>query len=198
MALPAELRERLHERHVLTQRQLVDLTARRVALELGRLPNLSPEAEQAYVAAAVPLIAAGQRRSATVAAAYARAVAPDVDPRAALELQLDDVVVTADTAWVASPIIRARAELAGGAAWAAALAVAASKARGYVSGDLAVAQRHGLERGARSTGRDVRYRKAVVGDACAWCRAVASTLYALPSNVPFHERDGCGVEPVYD
>lgn len=196
---PAELVDRLHVRHRDAQGRLLDVVARRLELELARLQNLSDEQRDLYVARAVPLIVAGQRRAATLAAGYARAIAPTRDPQLPVELAVDEVAVTAETAWVASPIIRARAELAAGAAWTAALAVAASKARGYVSGDLAVAQRHGLERGAASTGARLRgYRKVLAASACPWCRDVADGVYARASSVPFHERDACSVAPVFD
>lgn len=197
--LPGALEDRLRSQHVLAQGRVLAAVAIRLEAELARLPNLSPEAADVYVAAAVPTVAAGQRRAATLAAGFARALAPTVDRSRPLELELETVAVTADTAWIHSPIIVGRRELGAGATWAAAIALAAVKAKGYASGDLAVAQRHGLERGARSTGARVAgYRKALAGGACAWCRDVAGTLYALPSNVPFHEHDACSVVPVFD
>lgn len=198
-APPAELVSRYVAQHRDAQGRLLDVVAGRLALELGRLPDLSDDARDAYVAAAVPLVAAGQRRSATLAAGLARAIAPKRDEGPPLELALDDVTVTAETAWLTSPIIVARRELGDGASWAAAIALAASKARGYTAGDLAVASRHGLELGARSSGARVRgYRKVLAGGACAWCRDVSSGVYGSASSVPFHAHDACSVAPVFD
>lgn len=200
MALPPELELRLHEQHRLAQTRLADATALLLAARIARLEALGDEQLEQYVAGAVPVVVAGQTRSAALAAGYVRTLAPPTrERRPPLELELGDIAVTAETPWLASPIIRARTELSRGGTWEQSLAVAATRARGYVYGDLAVAQRFGLERGGRSAGREPSgYRKHLAPSACAWCSAVSQTVYALPSNVPFHERDRCSVSPVFD
>lgn len=196
--VPRHLVERLTQQHRVAQGRLLAVVAGQLAGRLSQLPDVSDESRDAYVAGAVPLIVAGQRRAATYAAAFARAIAPAVDPAGRLDLQLDELVVTAETAWVASPIIVARRELGAGSSWGAALELAATKAKGYTSGDLAVAQRHGITRGAASTGAELDgYRKVLAGGACAWCRDVSGGLYRSADSVPFHEHDACSVEPVY-
>ena len=202
--LPAELVERLHERHRLAQNRLLDATAALLDVRLRRLEDLGDEQAALYVADAVPVVARGQQRAAELAAGYVRVIATSDPERRQRPLELEPELVTPETPWMLSPIIRARRELAvteleGPDAWTAALGIAVAKMRGYVSGDLATAQRHGLERGADASGLRVRgYRKQLSGTACSWCRDVSQTVYALPSNVPFHERDACSVAPVLD
>lgn len=195
--MPDELARRLVAGHLAAQQRTLDLVAAQLAALLGQLPDLGDDSAARYVAAAVPVVVTGQARAAHLAAGFARSLAP-VRAELPVELDVAEVAVTAETAWLASPIVVGRRELADGAGWAAALALAASKAKGYASGDLHVAQRFGLDRGARATGSRARFRKSLAGDACSWCRNVSTTLYRQASSVPFHEHDACSVEPVYD
>lgn len=190
--------DRVVAAHLAQQTRVRDLVALQLALLLEQLPALDDPSRDLYVAAAVPVVATGQRRAAELAAGFARAVAPRLDERPAA-LDVDRILVTGETAWLGSPILVARRQLADGGSFADAITLAASKARGYATGDLQVAARYGLERGAAATGARVRgYRKSLAGDACPWCRDVSGRLYRQASSVPFHEHDACSVEPVYD
>lgn len=198
MARSRDLVRRLTAQHVASQGRILEVVAARLAAQLAQLPDLSDESSTLYVASAVPVIVAGQRRAAAVAAGFARAIAPKREDGRPLELAAVPVV-TAETAWVASPIIVGRRELGAGASWGAAIALAASKAKGYTAGDLAVAQRYGIEQGAHSTGSTVHgFAKSPAGNACPWCVVVSDTVYRDASSVPFHENDACSVEPVFD
>lgn len=197
---PDPRRDRLTVLHRDRQRAVTAAVGARLAAALRNLPDVSDESSARYVAQAVPVIVAGQRTAATLAAGYVRALAPATGPlERPVDLTLGDLAVTADTAWVASPIIRARAKLAAGNTYLAAIDAAASYAEGLASGDLAVAQRLGLEAAAGASGAGVRgWVKEADGAACRWCQDVAQGVYSSAESVPFHDNDRCSVAPLFD
>jgi hypothetical protein len=194
----AASRSRLHATHRQRQQQTQATVGAMLARLVRALPDLSDDAAELYVARAVPVIVAGQRNAAALAAGYVRAAAPTLRRDRPPDLSLGALAVTAETPWVASPIIRGRAKLAQGLAWAEALDAAGAYAGELASGDLQRAMRFGLDAGADAVGARVRWRKELSGGACPWCVTVAAGSYTSADSVPFHEHDRCSVAPEFD
>jgi hypothetical protein len=117
------------------------------------------------------------------------------------ERAVADALVGEDSPVARSPILRLWGVLGEGGAMADAQQQAASYAEGLSSGDLQAAERGGLHEAARATGRDIKgWRKVLGPKACDWCRTIASDesgRYHSADSVPFHQRDECGVAPVF-
>ena len=92
------------------------------------------------------------------------------------------------------------AQLDAGVEELAAREAAASYAGALSSGDLQAGMRGGLGEAVRVAGKEPSgWRKSLSGDPCDWCRLVgAERVYYAADRVPFHDRDSCGVAPVYE
>lgn len=150
----------------------------------------------AYNRAAAPVVAGGQHRAAQLAVAY---IATQAQPRStpALGVALRDLIVTRASPVTRSPILRLWSLIDDGHAVAEAQGAAGSYAEALASNDLQVAERAGLNEGARVAGeRVVGWRKALDPGCCAWCQRLAVGTYRSAESVPFHERDRCSVAPI--
>jgi hypothetical protein len=189
--------DRAHRR---AQRQLASVVERRMrALVVGLDAPESQSAMTAYSRAAVPLVAGAQTRSATLSLAYMRQVAtPRRTP--SIERALRGVLVTAESPVATSPVLRIWGLVEQGMTVGEAQVAAASYAWGLASGDMAVAERGGLDEGATASGeRIIGWRKELSPDSCDWCQLVgAERIYSSADSVPFHERDECSVAPVFE
>lgn len=173
---------------------------------MGVLMGLQdPDSEQAqltYATLATRLVAGAQHRSATFAIAYLHTLSPPApgSPPASVDRALADALVTPGSPVATSPVLRLLARLAEGDEEPVARQAAGSYAGALATGDLQAAQRGGLTEGARAGQRRVRgWRKELSADACDWCTEIAAGggRYHSPATVPFHERDHCGVAPVF-
>lgn len=157
----------------------------------------SDEAAALYLPGAVERTAGGQARAAALAAGYVAGImAAAVDPPSRLApVDLSGVpLVTEETRWLYSPVLRMRALLAEGVAEPAAHAQASAYAVSMVPGDLQAAERAGLDAGAAAHNARARFRKVPAGGACGWCQEIASKDYPSAEAVPFHAGDRCSVE----
>jgi hypothetical protein len=158
-------------------------------------------AQATYAAVAARLVGGMQRRSATFAITYLAQLSPPAPGTvASLDRALDGALVTAGSPVATSPVLRLLARLSEGDDEPVARQAAGSYAGALATGDLQAAQRGGLEEGARAGGRRVRgWRKELAPGACEWCVMIASGggRYRQPDTVPFHQRDHCGVAPVF-
>ena len=186
------------ETHRRVQRRLDEVTGAKLAAIIAALPDpTTQEGMNAYNVAAAKLVAGGQHRSARLALAYmasrrAFVEAPDV-ARA-----LAPVLVTRESPVTRSPILRIMGLAAEGVAIALAVEQAGAYASSLVSNDLQVAERAGLDEGARASGEEiVGWRKSLAANACGWCRSASHRVYSDADRVPFHENDHCSVEPVF-
>jgi hypothetical protein len=157
----------------------------------------------AYNRRAYLIVAGAQVRSAQVAIAYMSLVVPfdrtRPTPTAASAIAAAGVAVTAASPVARSPILRLWHLIDDGAGEAEAKLAASSYADELASTDLHVAQRAGLESGARAGHRRIDgWRKDLSADACDWCRLVAGRTYRSADSVPFHSRDNCSVAPVLE
>jgi hypothetical protein len=159
------------------------------------------QARAAYAAFAVRMVGGAQRRSADLAIGYlARLSPPRVGAPASVTRALTGVTVHPDSPVATSPILRLLARLAQGEEELVARQAAGSYAGALGSGDRQAAERGGLTEGARAGSRPVRgWRKELGPGACDWCIQIASSggRYRAPETVPFHDRDHCGVAPVF-
>ena len=195
-------RERLHSRHRELQAQNAKDVAGKLGAALRSLPNLSDESRDIYVSRSVPIVAGGQRRAASLAAAYVRFLAGAREGSPALELGRRGV--TAESGWVASPVARGRAKLAADLPWSAAIDAASTYAAGLASCDLQVAVRFGADAGAKSVDAEIiGWRMELSPSACDWCQMVSGEAadnpraYHDPDGLPFHEHCQCAPAPIF-
>jgi hypothetical protein len=191
-------------KHRRAQERLARETARRLSALIVALPD--PEADDAlelYGPQAARVVGGGQERSASFAIAYVSKNAPRARGKSPASVQraLTDVLVTEESPVARSPVLRLKSSLADGTELSIAQQEAASYAEALSSGDLQAAERGGLSEAARASGRRIHgWRKVLSSSPCEWCSRVASTTgrYKSPETVPFHERDRCGVAPVFE
>jgi hypothetical protein len=169
---------------------------------LGLQDPGTDEAATAYATAAARYVGGGQRRSAQLAIGYLNVLSPPpagAQP-ASVDRALHGTLVGLDSPVATSPLLRLLARLADGDEELVARQAAGSYAGALATGDMQAAQRGGLAEGARVGGRKVRgWRKELSADPCEWCINIASGggRYRHPDTVPFHQRDHCGVAPVF-
>jgi hypothetical protein len=185
-------------------------TSRRLKALIEALPE--PEAQaamDAYAPAAARVVAGGQHRSATLGMAYVGKIAPRAPAKTAptVERALAGLLVDESSPVARSPVLRLWKRLGEGVDPAEAKREAAAYAEELGSNDLQAAERGGLQEGARASGRKVKgWRKVLSTSPCEWCRSIAGTAgssgqsgrYKQAETVPFHERDRCGVAPVFE
>jgi hypothetical protein len=196
--------------HRTAQERLAAETARRLAALIGALPEPGEQAAMdAYAPAAARVVAGGQHKAATLGMAYVGRLAPRAPGKAAptAERALAGVLVDETSPVARSPVLRMWKRLGEGVDVTEAKREAASYAEELGSNDLQVAERGGLQEAARASGRKIKgWRKVLSSSPCEWCRSVAgaegssgqSGRYHQADSVPFHERDQCGVAPVFE
>ena len=172
------------------------------ALLLAIRDPSSDEAFELYAAQAATVVGGAQRRSALFAIAYLAQLSPPAreTPPATVDRALTGTAVTAASPVARSPMLRLLARLKDGDDELLARQAAGSYAGALATGDLHAAERGGLDEGARAGRRQIRgWRKELSVDPCPWCVTIASGggRYRRAETVPFHERDRCGVAPVF-
>jgi hypothetical protein len=191
----------LDRRHRLAQQALGERVGQTLAKVIVELPEpLEQEAMERYLARAVPVVAGGQRRAAALGIAYLRELSPPARGKLppTVDRALSGQLVTADSPVATSPVLRLWGRVNEGDSLGVAQAAAASYAGALAIGDLQVAQRLGLEEGARAAEREVTgWAKELSGDACDWCQEIAGQVYRSADAVPFHDRDRCAVAPAF-
>lgn len=159
------------------------------------------EAAAVYATQATRIVGGAQRGSARLAIGYMHLVSPQAPGTPALlDRALAGTLVTPDSPVATSPLLRLLARLAEGDEEPVARQAAGSYAGALATGDVQAAQRGGLEEGARAGARRIRgWRKELAPDPCEWCVTIAAGggRYHSPDTVPFHQRDHCGVAPVF-
>jgi hypothetical protein len=193
----------LDVRHRQAQRRLSGALTRSLAVLIAGLPDpTSQEAMELYSSESLRLVAGGQQQAAQLAIAYMTILSPPARrrlPASTARALAGGVAVTPDSPVTRSPVLRLWERIEAGDELPVAQASASSYAGGLASGDLAVAERGGLNEGERAGSRPVRgYSKELSGAACDWCRSVAGRVYRSADAVPFHQRDRCSVAPVFN
>jgi hypothetical protein len=196
--------ERADVVHRRAQLALADRVSLALANLIASLPD--PESQDAielYAPSAARIVAGGQERAARFSIAYVAQLAArsSVKSPPTTERALASVLVSSESPVARSPILRLWGLRADGEALDEATRRASSYAGELATGDLQVAQRAGLEEGARASAKNVRgWRKELSADACEWCRKIASGggRYRSAETVPFHARDHCSVAPVFE
>lgn len=191
----------LDRRHRRAQDRLGQTVQAALMGALGGLPDPGSDTSKAvYAAFAVRMVGGAQRRSADLAIGYLAQLSPPSGAPASVGRALAGVTVTSQSPVATSPILRLLSRLAEGDEESVARRAAGSYAGALGSGDVHAAERGGLSEGARAGTRPVRgWRKELGPGACDWCVEIASSggRYGAPESVPFHERDHCGVAPVF-
>lgn len=156
------------------------------------------DAMVAYNAAAAIVVAGGQHRAAQLALAYiGRQATARTTP--SIGDALRPVLVTRESAVARSPVLRLWALLGEGATTVDAKTAASSYADALGSNDLQVAERAGLDEGARvADAHIVAWRKVLDPGCCEWCHKTSTRTYRSADSVPFHERDRCSAAPVLE
>jgi hypothetical protein len=188
------------EAHRRAQQQLAGNVSARLAAMIAGLPAAREQAAMdVYNQAAARLVAGGQRRAAQLAIGYLSLIVDGQPGRAAPspDRAIADVRVSPQSAVAYSPILRLWYLIDQGLELGDAKLAAGSYADELATNDLHAAQRAGLDEAAHAADRRIEgWQKQLAGDACEWCRSVATKTYASAESVPFHPRDACSVSPV--
>jgi hypothetical protein len=192
----------LDQAHRQAQDNLAGAVSVRLQAILLAIPDIqTQEAMEAYSSQAARLVAGGQHRSAQLALAYVARLSPPAPGKLppSVDRALRGKLVDTYSPVATSPMLKVWGLMEEGEEETVARQIGASHADGLSSGDLQVAQRSGLEEGARAGRRPIRgWAKQLSGGACEWCREVAGQVFSAPDGVPFHQRDRCSVGPVFD
>jgi hypothetical protein len=155
---------------------------------------------EAWLVRSVPLVQSGQRSAALVSARAAWTLLASSDGVSATMSAVVPKLVTAETPWQSSPMLRLRSLLAEDAPWDVAKADSGAYAQMLASGDLNSAAREGgdqaVEQLAEEVDGPIAWAKVAAPDCCAFCQRSAGQLYRAAGNVPMHSGDHCGYQPV--
>jgi hypothetical protein len=177
----------------------------RVLAALGRVwgrgvTSADDAALEAWLAGSVPVVQAGQRASSALSARNTWGILRRSDGLTGNAPATAPELVTADTPWQSSPILRLRKHLGEGLAWEEAHALAGAYAQELATGDLGAAMRSGADQAASLAAPQIdgpiRFAKVPSGTACDWCRNVSRKLYLRADSVSAHLADKCVVSPV--
>jgi hypothetical protein len=134
-----------------------------------------------WLARSVPLVGSGQRTAASSAARGTWALLARSDGITGLMPAFTPELVTAETAWQSSPVLRLRALLAEGQPWPSAKADSGAYAQMLSSGDIGAASRQGADHAAEVAAEQiagpVAWAKVPAADCCPWCSRVSTRLY---------------------
>jgi hypothetical protein len=168
------------------QERLAKLFAQRVQFIWDRLPGYDTEDEPRFIESVDPVVAAGQRQSMQLTAAYLGVMSETVASSELADLELR------------APFIALRTHLASGGEWERALEV--GQARAFTLGQNAVVSAADQVIQSPADGRTkVGYRRTAKTPSCDWCLRMAGR-YELGDNDCFrrHDRCDCVVTPIYE
>lgn len=184
-----------------SSRAALDSTGQATAGLVRRLwdvavPGLDDAALEGYLGRAVPLVSSGQR---VAAQAVARTTASLLEASGSLPAVMP-TLVTAETPWLSSPMLRLRSLMAEGADYLEARDVAGRYAAALTVGDVQAAAREGAQQAAQALEADmdgpIAWTKIPAPGCCAWCERLSTRLFYDATSVAMHAADKCGFRPV--
>ena len=159
--------------------------------------GLSDAQADAFVAAAVPVVAGAQTATAHLVAAYVAALRRQVLGSA--EQSTVDVTglrgVEPEQVY-RRPVVTARTAVAD-VGFDEAMGQAEQRAGVLASTDVALAQRAAMLQAVGSDERVVGYRRVLTGDSCAYCATASTQRYRRGSLAPLHPHCDCSWTEIY-
>lgn len=154
-----------------------------------------------FLAVALPLVAAGQRRTVALTDAYLsrmvgrRAVGLNADrlTGAAVRAGTDPATV------YERPFVQLWSALSNGTPFADAMNAAGARASGAAQTDISLTMRASAAEfndTLPAEERPWRWVRVPSGESCGLCVTASTQLYKSPDLLPIHDRCDCGVEPV--
>ena len=190
--------EQLAQAHIAAQEQVRRQTAAAVARAWTSLPGYDRADVPQFLAAAVLIVAAGQRRSVALTNAFlARAVG-----RAPLPLDVSALTGAAVRAGTppddvyTRPFVTTWTALKDGAPWEDAVAAGEHRATSAAAMDVQLSMRQTLVVAGEQDPRILGYQRVPDAGACEFCRLVAGQRYRTDQLMPIHNHCGCGVDVI--
>lgn len=176
----------------------------RVAGLWDRLGGLDDDQADAFVAAALPVVAGAQTATGGLVAAYIATLTGLVtgDPVRPAAIRPADLSTTALRGVAAAevyrrPAVAARTAIAKGRSPQEAFRFGRDRAGDLAETDVILAQREATIRVASADERIVGYRRVLTGRSCAFCATASTQRYRSSDLMPIHDRCDCGIAPIY-
>lgn len=151
-----------------------------------------------FLAAAVPVVSAAQRHTASLTVAYlaraAKVRPPAIDTSALTGAPLRNGAAPDEV--YRRPFVTVWTALAAGTAWAAAVEAGRARAVATAETDMQLATRATAGAVGNSEDSIVGYRRVVSGEACELCASVAGAFLSDANVMPLHPGCSCTLEPV--
>lgn len=185
--------------HIDAGERLRTYAAEAVGAAWQRLPGYDESDVDAFLAAAVPVVAAAQRQSVIVTDAYlARSLRRQ-------NLGIDPAVVLAAVRGATGPqevyrrpFVTVWTALAAGKAFEDAIAAGLAHATSSARMDVQLAMRQTMQT-AQDRIPEIRgYRRVADPGACDYCSAIDGAFVKSADAMPLHNGCGCGLEPITD
>lgn len=178
--------------------------AARVAGLWDRLGGLTDEQADAFIAAALPVVAGAQTATGGLVAAYISTLTGLVtgEPARPAAIRPADLSTGALRGVAAAevyrrPAVAARTAIANGRSPQEAFRFGRNRASDLAETDVILAQREATVRSVSLDERIVGYRRVLTGRSCAFCATASTQRYRTADLMPIHDRCDCGVAPIY-
>lgn len=182
--------------HIEAERRIRTEVIARLTAAWHQLPAYNRENLPQWLAAALPIVAAGQRSSASLTNAYiARSIG-----RAPTPIDISQVTGagvrngTPPATVYERPFIRVWTALAAGKLYADAVNEGLQRAQSNAAMDVQLSMTHTVAAVASSDPTILGYKRVPDPGACDLCTIASEQLYHDDSLMPIHNNCGCGVE----
>lgn len=182
--------------HILAQERLRTLLSTAVGTAWSNLPGYDRHNVDEFLAAAVPLVVAGQRRAAALTEVYV-ATHLGRTPRgvpARVGADLRNGVPPEEV--YRRPFVQVWSALKAGTGFLDAVSGAQARAQASVEMDVQLASRAMFQDAQDAYDIEFGYQRVADGGACAFCLEVDGAYVKSADAMPLHNRCGCSLEPL--
>ena len=185
--------------HILGQAQIRALVARLVTAAWAGLPGYDEEDVEPFLALAVPVVLAGQRRSAALTDAFiAREIGRQpvgIDPAKVTGAAVRNGTPPEQT--YRRPFVNVWSALGAGTGWEDAVSSGLARATSTAEMDVQMASRATYGAVQAADDRIRGYRRVADGNACKFCRTINGAFVKSAGAMSLHPHCGCGLEAVF-
>ncbi len=214
--------DRQAQAHIEAQAQLRALAVAGVARAWDDLPGYDEEHVPLFLAGAVPVVLAAQRRSVALVNAFIARAAGRPPLGLSIARLIGSAIRTATPAVIEAsqtnagptlpdnargvppeivyrrPFVQTWTALTESTPWVDAVERGRDRARGSAAFDVQNAMRHALVAIGAADKTILGYQRVPDGDACDFCKLIAGRRYLTSDLQPVHEHCGCGVAPIFE
>lgn len=186
----------LAQAHITEQARLRKLVSDAVGTAWARLGSWDDADVDRFLALVLPIVDAGQRRSAALTEGFL-ALVLQRDP---LAVSMTELIGPAVRGGVAPadvyrrPFVTVWTALSKGVAFEQAVAAGRARAASTAATDVQLTMRRTLVEIGEADDRIVGYQRVPDAGACPFCRLVAGQRYRTDQLMPIHAHCGCGVD----